>query len=135
MDKRTFQKKMKTNRKFRCKVEWYKKGQRRCHCCGIQMVWQGENNNSATVEHLVPESKGGTLHHQNLLIVCKSCNSKRGNIDWVEWVIGNDLPKRDWLIQKYEIAINYYLKTTDQRTKKVVDINIFRKFKEFQQAA
>lgn len=133
MDETTFRKKMKNNRKFRCRMEWYTKGQRRCHCCGIQMVWQGQNNNSATVEHLVPESKGGTLHPKNLLVVCKMCNSKRGAIDWVEWVIGNDLPKRDWLISKYEAAINMYLQTTKQKNKKVVHLSVFKKFKQFQE--
>ena len=133
MDETIFRKKMSNNRKFRCRVEWYLKGQRRCHCCGIQMVWQGQEKNSATVEHLVPESKGGTLHAKNLLVVCKSCNSKRGAIDWVEWVIGNDLPKREWLIRKYEDAINHYLKSTNPKKQKVVHMSVFKKFKQFKE--
>jgi 5-methylcytosine-specific restriction endonuclease McrA len=32
-----------------------------------------------TQEHLIPASKGGTYHQGNLCLVCRPCNSARGN--------------------------------------------------------
>lgn len=31
-----------------------------------------------TVDHVIPESRGGDLSHSNLQTLCRSCNSKKG---------------------------------------------------------
>ncbi|QYK62627.1 HNH endonuclease [Paenibacillus sp. S25] len=31
-----------------------------------------------TIDHVIPESKGGLTEPHNLVIACKSCNSKKG---------------------------------------------------------
>jgi len=103
-----FRKKMRSNRTFRAKVHWYRKGQRRCHCCGVQLHWQGDLKNSATVEHLVPQSKGGTSWCGNIIMVCTLCNKKRGNSNWIDWVLNYKLPKDEWLIGKYLAAVEHY---------------------------
>lgn len=101
-------KKMKTNRMYRHKVNWFLLGQRRCHCCGTQLNWITGHKNSASVEHLVPKSKGGTLKDLNCLIVCHSCNQKRKSINWISWVTRNNFPKSEWLINKYIVALESY---------------------------
>jgi len=103
-----FIKRYKNNTSFRKRVYWYKLGQRRCHCCGVQLNWVGDYKNSASAEHMVPASKGGTYDPVNILIVCRSCNNARDNTDWVEWVTENKFPKSEWLLQKYVIAMNFY---------------------------
>ncbi len=98
---------VKDTQKNRAKAYWYLLGQRRCHC-GRQLVWAGEGKNRATLDHLVPKSKGGTWHLKNILIVCQECNSKRGNKDFSGWVTGNRFPKHEWLVNKHKEAKKLY---------------------------
>ena len=61
-----------------------------CACCGCQMARaknRGARNEPhyATVEHVVPQSKGGKDFLSNLLATCHACNSKRGVIDFEEF--------------------------------------------------
>jgi 5-methylcytosine-specific restriction endonuclease McrA len=119
-------KKMKLNKRFKKRVQWFQLGQRRCHCCGVQLNWAQDYDNSATVEHMVPDSKGGTFHDENILITCRSCNSRRGNKDWIEYVTENNFPKSEWLIKKYLTAVEFY-RTNNQK----VHISIFHKVREY----
>lgn len=116
----------KKNKRFKTKVKWYKLGQRRCHCCGIQLNWHPGFKNSASVEHLVPASKGGTFHFENLIITCSSCNSSRGSKDWIGFVNDNQFPKSRWLISKYLTAVDFYRNETKQRKTKKVHSCIFK---------
>ena len=47
------------------------------------------------IEHLTPVSKGGTNNWINLVLACKSCNSKKHNKTLAEFAIDNIRP--DWL--------------------------------------
>lgn len=42
-------------------------------------------NKPNTIDHVIPLSKGGTNNMDNLLPVCVSCNSKKGDKSLVEW--------------------------------------------------
>ena len=110
-----FKKRYLKNRNFKKRVQWYNLGQRRCHCCGIQMTWENgfsdspkQTNRTASVEHLVPASQGGTFHMENILITCRGCNNSRGSEDWIEFVERNKFPKSEWLIARYLKAITFY---------------------------
>jgi len=46
-----------------------------CVYCGIT----GEQNGRLTLDHLVPESKGGATDADNLALCCGKCNSIKGN--------------------------------------------------------
>lgn len=39
-----------------------------------------------TIDHLVPLSKGGTHSIANVVVCCKSCNSRKAGRDFVDWV-------------------------------------------------
>lgn len=39
-----------------------------------------------TLDHLIPQSKGGDNHEINLVTCCKICNSRRGNTDVDVWI-------------------------------------------------
>jgi 5-methylcytosine-specific restriction endonuclease McrA len=41
-----------------------------CYWCGV--------NRSEGVDHLVPRSRGGSDDAANLVLCCKSCNSRKG---------------------------------------------------------
>jgi hypothetical protein len=115
MTREEYAAKIKNNVKFKRKVDWYNLGQRRCHICCKQLVWvyHVSVKNSATLEHLVPSSQGGTISADNILIVCKCCNDERRNMNWIKWVNKKNPPKKEWLIEKYVTAVKNY------KTKKV----------------
>ncbi len=56
------------------KEETLKSCGNRCACCGTKL-----NLKTLTVEHVVPISKGGENVSSNLIALCKSCNSAKGN--------------------------------------------------------
>ena len=45
-----------------------------CQYCGKKMT-----NSEATLDHIVPKSKGGKNDFLNLVTCCKKCNHKKGN--------------------------------------------------------
>ncbi len=69
----------------------------KCHWCGMMLVWAKKLTvpkvidqrackvsfgrfefNMATVDHVIPLSKGGNNHISNLVPSCNSCNAGRG---------------------------------------------------------
>lgn len=62
----------------------YAQGLRRCPCCNVQLVWKAPRwrshpSNVATVDHIIPRSKGGDGTHHNLFVICRRCNMNRGD--------------------------------------------------------
>lgn len=66
----------------------------RCCYCGKGLLMPGKHGwkegqqhrpNAATLEHLRRTCDGGTNHPDNLALACKSCNSGRGSMSWVEF--------------------------------------------------
>lgn len=51
-----------------------------CWYCGKEM-----EPSELTVDHVFPRSKGGNNDMDNIIMVCKSCNSSKGNMDLFEW--------------------------------------------------
>lgn len=45
----------------------------RCAHCGKKLTWD------ATIEHVIPLSKGGTYDPENLVALCKKCNKSKSN--------------------------------------------------------
>jgi 5-methylcytosine-specific restriction endonuclease McrA len=52
-----------------------------CHYCYIQL-----EPDDATVDHLVPKSRGGTNDRSNLVLSCKRCNEEKSNLTDSEYV-------------------------------------------------
>ena len=51
------------------------------HCCycGVRTtLTRGLYRTSATIDHILPKSKGGSNHPQNLVLACARCNNRRG---------------------------------------------------------
>ncbi len=46
----------------------------RCSYCGIQLT-----RKSATIDHIVPKSKGGSSSEFNLALACKPCNGRKAD--------------------------------------------------------
>ena len=51
-------------------------GRQEGHCAGCETVFPFRN---FTVDHIVPRSKGGHDHIDNLQLLCNACNSQKGN--------------------------------------------------------
>lgn len=59
--------------------ELFKKQNGRCWLCGKQMTMTRGLDNSCTVDHFIPQSRGGTHSKKNLRGACRWCNKWRGN--------------------------------------------------------
>jgi hypothetical protein len=53
-----------------------------CAYCGAGV----EDGAILSLDHLLPNSKGGGNHEGNLVTCCHACNSKRGNMDLGQWL-------------------------------------------------
>lgn len=53
-----------------------------CAYCGAGV----EDGASLSLDHLLPNSKGGGNHEGNLVTCCHGCNSRRGNMDLGQWL-------------------------------------------------
>lgn len=57
------------------------KSDARCWYCGKVFVDKSE----LTLDHVFPKSKGGANNMDNIIMVCKHCNSSKRDIDLLEW--------------------------------------------------
>lgn len=62
-----------------------------CHYCGIILTGR-----TATADHIIPKSKGGTDHVSNLVLACKTCNAEKGDSDY-EVFMASKFPLRQAL--------------------------------------
>ena len=51
-----------------------------CFCGKLLTIKQ------ATIEHIVPKSRGGEFEFENLTLSCQPCNSRRGDIGYDEFL-------------------------------------------------
>lgn len=51
-----------------------------CHYCGCLMRKRGGGKNtSASIDHIIPVSKGGVNARHNLVLCCRGCNIKKAD--------------------------------------------------------
>ena len=54
-----------------------------CAYCGVETGFTGNSPRRATVDHVVPKSKGGLDHLSNCVVACAACNAAKGDqVDW-----------------------------------------------------
>ncbi len=61
-----------------------------CHYCGVVL-----SDESRSMDHIVPRSRGGTNVLENLVLACKPCNNKKGAKSYahfVSWISGRNTP-------------------------------------------
>lgn len=63
-----------------------------CHYCGkeMDMDLSQSNLNGVTVEHMNPKIKGGDNDMSNLVLSCRSCNSKKRTKHYQEFKMAID---------------------------------------------
>jgi len=58
----------------------------KCKGCGINVVRSKKYKpNQATIDHMIPLSRGGTHTRDNLITLCHQCNSEKSDKTWDEW--------------------------------------------------
>lgn len=61
----------------------YRKHNYICTSCGVKCLHPNKENynqsNAATLDHIIPKSKGGSHTYDNVTLLCRSCNTIKGN--------------------------------------------------------
>jgi hypothetical protein len=71
-----------------------------CCYCGSQTA--------LSMDHLVPQFSGGAHSADNLIVACRSCNSSKGKIEFLEWMDKrNQFPPLQPLRRYLKLAIIY----------------------------
>lgn len=96
--------------KTKRKQAYRKLGHTRCHYCCCKLYFGKTNSrcDKATSERIIPGSQGGTYAWVNTLMVCNSCNQRRGCKDFVGFVTGSRFPRREWLLERYRLAKEHH---------------------------
>jgi hypothetical protein len=73
-------------------------------------VWCGDD--AETVDHIIPESKGGRFHPKNLMCACFSCNQARKNLDVPDFLAlrtqsGSEPPRPRHILSLYREALRF----------------------------
>jgi hypothetical protein len=56
---------------------------------GHQCAYCGSDKN-LTIDHIVPQSKGGLDNTKNVVCCCHSCNQSKGHEHWKLWYVQQD---------------------------------------------
>lgn len=75
-----------------------------CWYCGKPF----DSHNPMTLDHVFARSKGGDSAMDNLIPVCRACNSSKGDTDVLEWFFKRDLFPPTHIIAHYYKQIYLY---------------------------
>ena len=59
-----------------------------------------ESTEYLTIDHIVPQSKGGSDFLTNVLCCCRRCNNSKSHINWEEWYSSQEFFTEE---RKYDI--------------------------------
>ena len=62
-----------------------------------------ESTEYLTIDHIVPQSKGGSDFLTNVLCCCRRCNNSKSHTDWIEWYSSQDF----FTEERYDVIINW----------------------------
>ena len=62
-----------------------------------------ESTEYLTIDHIVPQSKGGSDFLTNVLCCCRRCNNSKSHINWEEWYSSQDF----FTEERYDVIINW----------------------------
>ena len=84
----------------------------------IKDAWNNEcaycgSDENITLDHILPQCKGGLDIKTNVVACCHSCNQDKGHTPWEDWYYNQDLFSQDnydkirnWM--KPELPMNFY---------------------------
>lgn len=62
----------------------------RCNACGDQVNMRHGHPKQATVDHVLPRSRGGNDALDNLQLLCRACNCDKADQFWDDYIGGED---------------------------------------------
>ena len=64
----------------------------KCHYCEVELVfnYSGYVENGYSIDHVLAKAEGGTEDLDNLLLACRSCNSRKGRRDYAVYMMKQD---------------------------------------------
>ncbi|MFI3259128.1 MAG: HNH endonuclease [Rikenellaceae bacterium] len=75
---------------------------------GKYCAYCGKETRNLALDHILPKSKGGKDTGDNLIKVCKSCNSSKGDTDLLEWAYKRQCLISPWVVRNYLKLIYEY---------------------------
>jgi hypothetical protein len=57
-----------------------------CYYCGVKIIPFGRDDNSYSVDHVIPRVRGGTDDIENLVPCCRRCNSSKRDKGLFSWI-------------------------------------------------
>jgi len=74
-----------------------------CHYCG--------DDSNLSLDHLIPQFRNGEHSANNLIVACRSCNSSKGSLDFLEWIAKKGRFPPGGVLRRYlKLAITYCVK-------------------------
>jgi hypothetical protein len=67
----------------------------KCAYCGSE--------EDITLDHIIPQSKGGLDNTKNVLCCCRSCNNSKSHTDWETWYYNQDF----FTEKRYDAILNW----------------------------
>ena len=77
------------------------KWEHKCAYCG--------SKHEITLDHIIPQSKGGSDFLTNVICCCKKCNNSKSHINWEEWYAEQDF----FTEEKKESILNWMAPVTN----------------------
>lgn len=62
-----------------------------------------ESTEYLTIDHIVPQSKGGSDFITNVLCCCRRCNNSKSHINWEEWYSSQDF----FTEERYDVILKW----------------------------
>ena len=62
-----------------------------------------ESTEYLTIDHIVPQSKGGSDFITNVLCCCRRCNNSKSHINWIEWYSSQDF----FTEERYDVILKW----------------------------
>lgn len=99
-----------------------------CAYCGRPPI----DDNSLTIDHVRPRSRGGEDRTSNVIPACKTCNLNKGSSQWVEWYRLQPFYSThgEWRIRKWLQSGRVDFDLWDEEDSEIMDNYINDLFKE-----
>jgi len=75
------------------------------HKCGYC-----ESTEDLTLDHIIPQAKGGGDHLTNVICCCLNCNRSKGHYDWIDWYRSH----KSFTLERYDAIVKWRTQLSNQ---------------------